>query len=123
MMQTRAEVISLLGSVGLLTLIFELVRTKRLKEKYSLIWLVAGLFLLALSIFKGFLDTLGYLMGIYYSPSAFFLLAFLFLMLITVQFSVVLSKHSERNKILTQELALLRFKVDELEKNTGGSPG
>lgn len=116
-MHSRTEIIAVIGSLGLLFLILELVRSRRLKEKYSLLWIFTALVLLVFSLSGGLLDKLGRLMGIYYSPSAFFLLAFLFLMLITVQFSVVLSKLSERNKALAQEVALLKLKVDELEKS------
>jgi len=62
------------------------------------------------------MDKLGSMMGIYYSPSAFFLLAFLFLILITIQFSVVISSLTERNKMLTHEVVLLRMRVEDLEK-------
>jgi hypothetical protein len=116
---TRAEIIALLGSVGLLVMILELVRRRKLKEKYSLLWLFTAIVLLVLSVARGLLDKLGAMMGIYYPPSAFFLLAFMFLMLITVQFSVVLSKLSERNQVLTQEVALLKLKLEELEKKVG----
>ena len=112
----RIEIFALAGSVGLLALILELVRRKRLKEKYSLLWLFTAVVLLTVSLSKDLLDALGRMMGIYYSPTAFFLLAFLFLMLITIQFSVVLSKLSERNKVLSQEVALLKLKLEEMEK-------
>lgn len=118
-MEFRISLISMLGSVGLLVLILELVRRKRLKEKYSLLWLFTALILLALSVSKGLMDRLSTLMGIYYSPSAFFLLAFVFLMLITVQFSVVISRLSERNKSLAQEVALLKLRVKNLEGGSG----
>jgi len=111
----RTELIAFLGSVCLLVLVFELVRRKNLKEKYSLLWLLTAVILLILSVSRDMLNRLGVLMGIYYSPSAFFLLAFFFLMLITLQFSVVISKLSERNKILTQEVALLKLRLGELE--------
>jgi hypothetical protein len=113
-MFSRTTVFTIVGSVGLLGLILALVRAKLLKEKYSLIWLFTALVLVVLSISKGPVEKLAALMGIYYAPSALFLLAFLFLILITVQFSVVMSKLSERNKVLTQEIALLKLRVDEL---------
>ena len=114
----RLEVIALIASGSLLILVFELVRTRRLKEKYSLLWLVTAVVLLVMSVSKGLMDRLGAMMGIYYSPSAFFLLAFLFLVLITLQYSVVLSRLADRNKSLAQEVALLKLKVEALEKRS-----
>ena len=116
---TRVEIIATTGSLGLLVLIFELVRSKALKEKYSLVWLLTALVLLLLSVFRGLMDKLAGMMGIYYSPSAFFLLAFVFLMVIMVQFSVVISRLSERNKLLAQDLALMKLRLEALEKKEG----
>ena len=113
---TRIEIIAVTGSLTLLGIVLELVRRRRLKEKYSLLWLLTALVLLALSLSKGLLVGLSSLLGIFYPPSAFFLLAFLFVILITLQFSVVLSRLSERNKLLSQEIALLRLRVDEMAK-------
>ncbi len=115
----RVEIIALIGSLGLFVLIFELVRSKALKEKYSLIWLFTALVLLLLSVSRGLLDRLSHMMGIFYPPSAFFLLAFVFLIVIMVQFSVVISRLSERNKLLAQELALMKLRVEALEKEKG----
>jgi len=124
-MHTRAEIIALFGSIGLMVMLLELVRRRRLKEKYSLLWLFTTLVLLVLSMSKGLLDKLALLLGIYYAPSAFFLLAFMFMMLIMVQFSIVISKLSERNQLLAQELALLRLEFNDLksEKGTGRRDG
>jgi hypothetical protein len=112
----RVEIIAIVGSLGLFIGIFELVRNKLLKEKYSLIWLFTALVLLLLSVFRNLMDKLANMVGIYYSPSAFFLLAFVFLMVIMVQFSVVISRLSERNKALGQEIALLKLRLEEMEE-------
>jgi hypothetical protein len=118
-METRLTIFALLTSVSLLVFIFELVRRRRLKERYSLLWLFTGLAFFGLSLSKQLVDRIGLLVGIYYSPSAFFMLAFLFLTLITIQFSVVISSLSERNKVLTQEVALLKLRLERVE---GGTP-
>ncbi|MHB8173803.1 MAG: DUF2304 domain-containing protein [Nitrospirota bacterium] len=122
-MHDRIAFLAILGSVALLAFIFELVRRRRLKEKYSLVWLLTALALLAVSVIPGLLDTFGKFLGIYYSPTAFFLLAFFFLTLIALQFSVVISKLSERNKILSQEIALLRQRMEELERRRNDNNG
>ena len=82
-----------------------------MKERYSLLWLCASVLLLILSLSREVLEYLSHAMGIYYPPSLLFLLAFLFLLLITLHFSVVLSGLAEKNKKLAQELALLRQEV------------
>jgi hypothetical protein len=103
--------IAVCGS-GLL-LIIELIRRGRLKEKYSLLWLFAGTILLIFSSSRDLLEYVSSLVGIYYPPSFLFLLAFLFLLLITLHFSSVISGLSDKNKQLAQELALLRQEMME----------
>jgi len=99
---------------GVLLLVVELIRRGRLKERYSLLWLFAGGVLLLLSSSRSILDYISNMVGIYYPPSFLFLLAFLFLLLITLHFSVTISGLSEKNKRLAQELALLRQEMREL---------
>ena len=98
--------------IGLMVIV-ELIRRGRLKEKYSLLWLFAGIILLIFSLSRGLLEYVSSLLGIYYPPSLLFLLAFLFLLLITLHFSVVISGLSDKNKKLAQELALLQQQMQE----------
>ena len=108
------KILAIVGSGTVLLLVVELVRRGRLKERYSLLWLFAGGVLLVLSSSRTILEYISNLVGIYYPPSFLFLLAFLFLLLITLHFSVTISGLSEKNKRLAQELALLRQEMREL---------
>ncbi len=108
------KILAVIGSAAVLVVVIELIRRGRLKEKYSLLWLAAGSILLILSASRELLEYLSHLVGIYYAPSFLFLLAFLFLLLITLHFSVVISGLSEKNKRMAQELALLRQELREL---------
>lgn len=110
------KILAITGSAAVLIVVVELIRRGRLKEKYSLLWLFAGAILLFLSASRGALEFIASLLGIFYPPSFLFLIAFLFLLLITLHFSVVISGLSEKNKKLAQELALLR---QELRDATG----
>ena len=104
-------------ALGLIVII-ELIRRGRLKEKYSLLWLFAGTILLVLSLSRNLLEYVSSRVGIYYPPSFLFLLAFLFLLLITLHFSSVISGLSEKNKQLAQEVALLRQELRESIRQT-----
>jgi hypothetical protein len=108
------KILAIVGSGTVLLLVVELIRRGRLKERYSLLWLFAGGVLLVLSSSRYILEYISNLVGIYYPPSFLFLLAFLFLLLITLHFSVTISGLSEKNKRLAQELALLRQEMREL---------
>ena len=105
------KIFAIFGSGSVFVVVVELIRRGRLKERYSLLWLCASALLLILSLSREVLEYLSHAMGIYYPPSLLFLLAFLFLLLITLHFSVVLSGLSEKNKKLAQELALLQKEI------------
>ncbi len=112
------KILAVVGSGALLIVVVELIRRGRLKERYSILWLFAGAVLLILSSSRYLLELISRALGIFYPPSFLFLLAFFFLLLITLHFSVVISGLSERNKKLAQELALLR---QELKSAIEGS--
>lgn len=108
------KILSIIVSASVLIFVVELIRRGRLKEKYALLWLFAGGILLILSASRDLLEYLSRSVGIYYPPSLLFLLAFLFLLLITLHFSVVISGLSEKNKKLAQEIALLRQEIQDV---------
>ncbi len=112
------KILAVAGSGAILVVVVELIRRGKLKERYSLLWLFAGAVLLILSSSRYLLELISRAIGIFYPPSFLFLLAFFFLLLITLHFSVVISGLSEKNKKLAQELALLR---QELKSAAGGN--
>ena len=116
------KILSIVASGSVLFLVVELIRRGRLKERYSLLWLFAGAVLLVLSSSRMLLEYVSRMLGIFYAPSLLFLLAFLFLLLINLHFTVVISGLSEKNKRLAQEIALLRLEMQDRLK-TGARPG
>ncbi len=101
----RIEVIAL--AVVVCALIFELVRRKHLMERYALLWLLAGITVLVLAVWKGLLTKLSDAVGIYYPPSFLFAVAFVFVLAMLVHFSTTISRLSDQNKVLAQRVALL----------------
>lgn len=109
----RAEVIAL--AVIVCAGIFELLRRKRLLERYAIVWFVAGVTVLVLALWKGLLTTLSHAAGIYYPPSALFAVTFLFVLVMLVNFSTTVSRLSDQNNVLAQRLALLQRRLQEHE--------
>jgi hypothetical protein len=107
------KILAITGSGALLIIVFELIRQGRLKERYALLWLLSGGILLLLSSSRDALEYISRSIGIFYPPSFLFLVAFLFLLLITLHFSVVISGLSEKSKKMAQELALLRQELQD----------
>jgi hypothetical protein len=115
----RLEVIILAVVVSFV--IFELVRRNRLMERYAILWLVAGVTVLVLALWKGLLTTLAHAVGIYYPPSALFAVAFLFVLVMLVHFSTTVSRLSDQNTILAQRLALLQQRLEQEHSEAGDS--
>jgi len=80
-----------------------------------LLWLLSGVVILIFSIFPRLLGVISRMMGMYYL-TAMLVISFLFLLLIVLHFSTVISKLSEKNNELTQELSILDFRFKELNK-------
>jgi hypothetical protein len=118
-MQLRIQIFSILLSVSLLFVIFQLIRKNKLLEQYSLLWIASAVLLFVMAVWKDLLLMISRWIGIYYPPSALFLLAVFCGMVIALHFSVVISKLRRQNNALAQEFALLRNEIDRLKKVCG----
>lgn len=105
--------LSIAVTLALLLLVFELVRRKRLSERYAILWLLAAATLFVLAAWKGLLTSLSHDVGISYPPSALFAVAIGLIAMILLNFSLVVSRLSDQNKILAQRLSLLQHRLDE----------
>jgi hypothetical protein len=103
----KLQALAIAVSVALALTVFELVRRRRLVERYALIWLTSTAILLVLAVWRGGLEQLADLLGIAYPPNALFLAAGGFVLLTLLHFSVAISRLSEETKVLAQEVARL----------------
>ncbi len=115
------QLISIVVVIVLFVLVIDFIRRGLLKEKYSVLWLiliaVVGLF----AVWRDLLDRVALLVGVKYPPSLLFLMAFVFVLLILLHFSVVISVLTERNKKLAQEVAIIKDELVEVEKKLSGN--
>ena len=115
----RVSIIAATASVLLLLVIFELIRSRRLRERYGILWLATGLVILALSLWRGGLNTIAGWVGIQtYPPAVLFAVGSLFILAVLLHYSTVISKLSDQNTILAQRLAILEA---ELREGAGAS--
>ena len=114
-MPDRIQIISITGSVLLLLFIVELVRRRKLRVEYSILWLAAGGVVLALSVGRPMLEKFASLVGVYYAPAALFLVATGFGILLFIHFSIVISRLTVQNTELAQRIALLEAMVEKDE--------
>ena len=111
----RISIFASVAAVLLLFVIFELIRSQRLQERYAMLWLLTGIVLLVLGLWRGLLSTIADAVGIAYPPSALFVLAAFFILLLLLHYSTVISALSDQNRILAQRLALLEARLGEGE--------
>ena len=123
--ETKAQIVALIATLAIFLLILELVRRRRLAERYALLWMLAGLALLVLAIWTDGLDVIADLMGIQEPANAIFILAFGVIFVLLLHFSVATSRLSEETKILAQETARLEHELrvarGETPRANGGS--
>ena len=114
----RVSVTAAIAAVILLLVIFELIRSRRLQERYALLWLLTGLVIFVLAVWRGLLSQFADLVGIAYPPSALFVLAAFFVLVVLLHYSTVISKLSEQNTVLAQRLAILENRLKDRETRT-----
>jgi cell division protein FtsW (lipid II flippase) len=102
------------SSLLLLVIVFELIRSRRLRERYALLWLLTGLVLLALSLWRGGLNTIAGWLGVEtYPPAVLFAVALVFVLAVLLHYSTVISRLADQNVVLAQRLALLELEISE----------
>ncbi|MCF8235836.1 MAG: DUF2304 domain-containing protein [Bacteroidales bacterium] len=115
----RIQLVAIAGSILLIVFILILIRKRRLKEEYSILWLFFSFVFLILSFWRGSIDWLAAKLGVAYSPAALLLVLLMAIFVIMIEFSTIISKISESNKNLAQDLGLLKEELDKLKnKNT-----
>jgi len=116
-MPLRQKTLAILLSVGLIILIFELVRRRKLREEYSWLWMLTGVVVFVLAIWHNLLLSISRLLGIALPASTIFLLGVFFLILINLYFSVKISTLASQVKELTQKQAILESHINEQHRN------
>ena len=103
-------------SVVLVAVVFELIRSRRLRERYALLWLATGVVLIVLSAWRGGLNTLAGWVGVRsYPPAVLFAVGLLFVIVVLLHYSIVISRLADQNTTLAQRLALIESRIGEVE--------
>ena len=116
----RASLVGIVASALLILIVLELVRGRRLKERYALLWLATGGVLLVLSAWRGGLNTIASWLGVTsYPPAVLFAVATLFILLVLLHYSTVISRLTDENVDLAQRVALLEERMRAVERDVG----
>lgn len=117
-MEARYQILLIFYSLGLLVLIWQFTRRGLFRPAYALLWLLTGLFFLFFSIFRQLVPILAEYFQVSYPPSLIFAGAIGFLTIILIHHTVLLSMYSNKNKDLAQDIAILEWRLEQLEKYT-----
>jgi hypothetical protein len=116
----KVSIAATIASLVLVLVVFELMRSRRLRERYALLWLVTGFVLVALSAWRGGLNTIAGWLGVRgYPPAVLFAVGLLFVIVVLLHYSTVISRLSDQNVILAQRLALLELQLREESEPAG----
>lgn len=110
----------IIGIIIFFIMILKYLKDKTLNLKYSLLWLFTGVCLLILAIFPKLLDMISALIGIYSPVNALFMLGFVFVIMILMSLTSIVSRQNRKIRTLIQELAILEKRVREVESQTDG---
>jgi hypothetical protein len=114
--EVRIQIVAIVASGALLLLVLELVRRRRFLERYAILWLLSAMTLLGLAVWRGLLAKLASTIGIVYPPNALFVIAFGFVLVLLLHFSLAVSRLSDQAKVLAQRLALLEQRMHDAEQ-------
>jgi hypothetical protein len=115
-MDARLQFVAIVGALGLLLFVLELVRRRALMERYALLWILSSLVILGLAVFDDALAVMARQLGILSAPNALFFVAVAFILLLLLHFSAAMSRLSDQSKVLAQRQAILEQQLRELER-------
>jgi hypothetical protein len=120
-MQARIQLVTILAAALLLLAVLELVRRRRLTERYALLWLLSAVVLLTFAIWGGALAQISHAIGVIYPPNALFFMAIGCILLLLLHFSAVVSRLSDQTETLAQRVALLEERLRRQEQPLAAS--
>ncbi len=108
----RQKFFAIVASVVIMLIVVELVRRRRLREEYSWLWLLTGAVIILLVVWYDLLVWVTHLIGAVVPTTTLFIFGLIFLMLISLHYSIQISKLSQQVKDMAQQLAFLRGQVE-----------
>ena len=115
----RQRTIALALAVLVTVVVFELVRRRKLREEYSIVWIAVAIVVAVLALEQDLLLTISAWIGASSSVSTLFFGALVFLFALVLHFSVRLSRLTLRHRTLGQRVALLQEELERLRNERG----
>ena len=106
-MSTAAQILTILIGIGGFILVLVLVRKGYLKERFGAIWLLIGIGMILLALFRPLLDSLSEALGIQSGTTTLFMIAILVILGVLLQLSIAMSRAEDKIRDLAEAVALL----------------
>ena len=122
MTHALSTILASAASIILLLAVLELVRRRRLREKYALLWILTAIVLLVLSLWRGLVDSIAIALGISYGPLITIAVGALFVLVVLLHYSTVISALTDRSAVLAQQVAMLEERLRRVEGTQNDDP-
>jgi len=120
MMSLRIQFLAIAACLLIIIFIISLIRKRKLREEYSIMWLIGSLVLIVFAVWRDLLDIIAKAVGIFYAPAILLLVIIFFGVLIFLHITVVISRQTDQNKDMAQEISLLKNKIELLTEKLKG---
>jgi hypothetical protein len=117
-MESKLQIVAVLAALVLLLVVLEMVRRRRLMERYALLWMFSAIVILGLAIWQDALNVLAEALGVASPPNALFFIAVGFILLLLLHFSAAMSRLADQSKVLAQRQAILEERLARYEAET-----
>lgn len=122
-MDLKVRILIFLIAVSSLAVIVRLVKSRRIWERYAIVWIYVGLAIALLPLVVDIFDWILYRVGVEYPPGFLLLLGIFAILLLLLQFTVEITTLVRRSRNTVQELAILEERVRKLEEGKAGAEG
>jgi hypothetical protein len=114
------QIVSIVCTFLFLLIVFRLIIQKKLREEFSIIWIFCAIFLNLFAFWRGGIEVLAKFFGVYYPPAIIFIFLFFALIVYCLHLSLIVSRHRNEIKNLTQEVALINEVLNKIKSNSDG---
>jgi hypothetical protein len=121
-MDNKLQIVAVLGALVLLLVVLEMVRRRRLMERYALLWMLSATVILGLAVWQDALNVLAEALGVASPPNALFFIAVAFILLLLLHFSAAMSRLTDQSKVLAQRHAILEERLRTIEAERAKGP-
>ena len=118
-MSLRLRIFLIISTLIFIIGIIRSIKKNDVNIKYSLIWLFSGILIIIVTIIPNLLEILSKFLGFELVSNMIFLLAILLLLVLSYSFTVILSRHSKRIRLLTQEISILKAEIEQKNNKWG----